>query len=81
MLKTSSIEIITTCQILFKKKKKKIWLELVSGRDELHLKMEVGWNSSLLETSSIKNSGVETYYLKNLAETYYLKKIWVKLII
>ena len=81
MLKTSSIEIITTCQILFKKKKKTIWLELVSGRDELHLKMEVGWNSSLLETSSIKNSGVETYYLKNLAETYYLKKIWVKLII
>jgi hypothetical protein len=78
MLKTSSIEIITTCQILFrkKKKKKKIWLELVSGRDELHLKMEVGWNSSLAETSS-----VETYYLKNLAETYYLKKFWVKLII
>ena len=79
MLKTSSIEIITTCQILFKKKK--IWLEVVSARDELHLKMEVGWNSSLLETSSIKNSGVETYYFKNLGETYYLKKNWVKLII
>ena len=65
MLKTSSIEIINTFHILFKKKKKKIWLELVSGRDELHLKMEVGWNSSLLETSSIKNSG----WNSSLAET------------
>ena len=48
--------------------------------------MQVGWNLSLLETSSIKNSGWnlslaetssdETYYLKNLGETYYLKKIY-----
>ncbi len=35
MLKTSSIEIITNCEILFKKKKK-IWLELLSGRDNFH---------------------------------------------